>query len=131
MAITIENNSTKVSEETVKELEKRLNEVKANEVLKEVKLRAGETDVKQLSDAEFKQAMYRFMNDTLNAYNLMINTMLDINLIMLESLSHNKKEKIVKLLDGIKKQEAKTNGKEVEKETSQENNQEVKIGLTD
>jgi hypothetical protein len=71
------------------------------------------------------------MNDTLNAYNLMINTMLDINLIMLESLSHNKKEKIVKLLDGIKKQEAKTNGKEVEKETSQENNQEVKIGLTD
>jgi hypothetical protein len=118
MAITIENNSTRVSEDTVKELEKRLNDVKPNEILKEVKLRAGETDVKQLSDAEFKQAMYRFMNDTLNAYNLIINTMLDINLIMLESLSHNKKEKIVKLLDGIKKQEAKPNG-------SKKENQEV------
>ncbi len=128
MAITIENNSTRVSEETVKELEKRLNEVKPNEVLKEVKLRAGETDVRQLSDADFKQALYRFMNDSLNAYNLLINTLLDINLIMLESLSHNKKEKIVKLLDGIKKQEAKQNGS---KEKSQEINQDEKIGMTD
>lgn len=114
MAIKIENNSTRVSEETAKELEKRLNEGKPNEVLTEVKLRAGETDVRQLSDAEFKQAMYRFMNDSLNAYNLLITTLLDINLILLESLSHNKKEKIVKLLDGIKKQEAKQNGSEKE-----------------
>lgn len=128
MAITIENNSTRVSEETVKELEKRLNEVKPNEVLKEVKLRVGETDVRQLGEADFKQAVYRFMNDSLNAYNLLINTLLDINLIMLESLSQNKKEKIVKLLDGIKKQEAKKNGS---KEKSQEINQDEKIGMTD
>lgn len=95
------NNSTRVSDETIKELKGRL-EGKPAEVLTELKLRPGETDIRQLSDADFKQATYRFMNDTLNAYNLMIHTLLDIEIILLESLSENKKAKVKEKLDGIK-----------------------------
>jgi hypothetical protein len=107
----IENQSKIVSDEVVKELEARLND-NHNEVLKEIKLRKGETDVRELSDKEFKQAIYRFMNDSLNGMNVMIQTVLDINLILLEGLSANKKKKVMAMLDGVKKQEAKPNGEE-------------------
>ncbi len=101
MAIKIENNSKSVSDEAVANLEKELNQ--PNEILTEIKLRPGEVDVRELSDKDFKQACYRFMNDTLNALNLQNQTLLDINLIIFESLSANKKQKVANILNGIKK----------------------------
>lgn len=108
MSIKIENQSKIVSDEVAKQLEEKLNDNK-NEILKEIKLRKGETNVRQLSDQDFKQAIYRYMNDSLNGMNLMIQTLLDINLILLEGLSLNKKKRVMELLDGVKKQESKPN----------------------
>lgn len=96
----IDNQSKIVSEETIEELNKRLNP--ANEVLKELKLRAGETDVRELSDADFKQAQYRFMNDTLTALNYIVTTLADISVILIESQSEYKKKHIREVLDGDK-----------------------------
>jgi hypothetical protein len=127
----IENHSKIVSDEVAKQIEDKLND-NQNEILKEVRLRKGETDVRQLSEAEFKQAIYRYMNDSLNGMNLMIQTLLDINLILMEGLSSNKKKRVIAMLDGINKKENKTNGEEVKEETSQETkDEEIKIGLTD
>jgi hypothetical protein len=127
----IENHSKIVSDEVAKQIEDKLND-NQNEILKEVRLRKGETDVRQLSEADFKQAIYRYMNDSLNGMNLMIQTLLDINLILMEGLSANKKKRVMAMLDGINKKENKTNGKEVKEETSQETNEEeIKVGLTD
>jgi hypothetical protein len=127
----IENHSKIVSDEVAKQIEDKLND-NQNEILKEVRLRKGETDVRQLSEAEFKQAIYRYMNDSLNGMNLMIQTLLDINLILMEGLSANKKKRVIAMLDGINKKENKTNGEEVKEETSQETkDEEIKIGLTD
>jgi hypothetical protein len=123
----IENHSKIVSDEVAKQIEDKLND-NQNEILKEVRLRKGETDVRQLSEAEFKQAIYRYMNDSLNGMNLMIQTLLDINLILMEGLSSNKKKRVIAMLDGINKKENKTNGEEVKEETNQE---EIKVGLTD
>jgi len=122
----IDNQSTIVSDEAVKELEKRLNDNK-NEVLTEVKLRKGETDVRELSDKDFKQAIYRYMNDNLNGLNLMIQTLLDINIILLEGLSTNKKKRVMEMLDGVKKQEAKTNGEEIKKSSEETSIEEKKV----
>jgi len=94
------NNSTRLSDEQFQELKKRMAE-KLNEVLTELKLRPGETDIRQLSDADFKQAVYRYMNDTLNAYNLMIHTLLDIEIVLLESLPEGKKKYVKDKLDKI------------------------------
>jgi hypothetical protein len=127
----IENHSKIVSDEVAKQIEDKLND-NQNEILKEVRLRKGETDVRQLSEAEFKQAIYRYMNDSLNGMNLMIQTLLDINLILMEGLSSNKKKRVIAMLDGINKKENKTNGEKVKEETSQETkDEEIKIGLTD
>ena len=123
----IENHSKIVSDEVAKQIEDKLND-NQNEILKEVRLRKGETDVRQLSEADFKQAIYRYMNDSLNGMNLMIQTLLDINLILMEGLSSNKKKRVIAMLDGINKKENKTNGEEVKEETNQE---EIKVGLTD
>jgi hypothetical protein len=118
----IENHSKIVSDEAVKKLEEHFNDNK-NEVLKEITLRKGETDIRQLSEAEFRQAIYRYMNDSLNGMNLMIQTVLDINLILLESLSNNKKKKVMEILDGFKKPQPKPKEEEVDLEGS--------LGLTE
>jgi hypothetical protein len=127
----IENHSKIVSDEVAKQIEDKLND-NQNEILKEVRLRKGETDVRQLSEADFKQAIYRYMNDSLNGMNLMIQTLLDINLILMEGLSANKKKRVMAMLDGINKKENKNNGEKIKEETSQETDEEeIKIGLTD
>lgn len=101
MSIKIQNNSKTVSDEAVAKLQEELN--RTNEVLKEIRLRPGEVDVRELSDQDFKQACYRFMNDTLNALNLQNQTQLDINIILLESLSAKKKQKVADALNGLQK----------------------------
>lgn len=129
----IENHSKIVSDEAVKKLEEHFNDNK-NEVLKEILLRKGETDVRQLGEADFKQAIYRYMNDSLNGMNLMIQTLLDINIVLLEGLSANKRKKVMEALDGLKKQEAKTNGEEAKKsseETSIKEEEMKSVGLTE
>jgi hypothetical protein len=124
----IDNQSTIVSDEAVKELEKRLNDNK-NEILKEITLRKGETDVRQLSETDFKQAIYRYMNDSLNGMNLMIQTLLDINIVLLEGLSANKKKRVMEMLDGVKKQEAKSNGEETKKSSKETSVKEEKVEI--
>jgi len=98
----IENHSTRVSDKDFEAIKEQLG-AKGNEVLDKLTLRDGEVDVRQLSEKEHWQIQYRFMNDQLNAYNLMIQTLLDMNLILLESLSESKKKKVIDKLDGIKK----------------------------
>jgi len=110
MSIKIKNASKTVSDEAVAKLEKELN--KPNEVLTEIKLRPQEVDVRQLSDADFKQATYRFMNDMLNAVNMISQTLVDLEIIVLESLSANKKQKAIDAINGVDKKL---------KETSKEN----------
>jgi hypothetical protein len=101
MSIKIEKASTAVSDEAVANLEKELN--KTNEVLTEIKLRPQEVDVRELPDKDFKQATYRFMNDTLNALNMISQTLVDLEIIVLESLSANKKQKAIDALNGVEK----------------------------
>lgn len=110
MSIKLENHSTAVSDEAVANLEKALN--KTNEILTEIKLRPQEVDVRELPEKDFKQATYRFMNDMLNAVNMISQTLVDLEIIVLESLSANKKQKAIDAINGVEKKL---------KETSKEN----------
>ena len=100
------NESTRLTQEQFDEVKKQL-ETKPNDVLQEIKLRIGEVDVRQLSEVDKWQLQYRFMNDQLNAYNLMIQTLLDMNLVLIESLPLHKKKEVLEKLDGIKKGKVK------------------------
>lgn len=98
----IVNESTRLSPEQFEELKKKLEE-KPNEVITDIKLRVGETDVRHITEQDKWQIQYRFMNDQLNAYNVMIQTLLDMNIILIESLPVHKKKEVLEKLDGIKK----------------------------
>jgi hypothetical protein len=100
----IKNESSRVSDEAVEKAVEKL-EV-ANEILKEIKLRKGEVDVRELSPKDLIQAQYRFMNDMLTLGNYMVQSLSDITIVLLESLSQNKKKKVLDALNGTgKKQE--------------------------
>lgn len=100
----IKNESSRVSDEAVEKAVEKLEGV--NEILKEIKLRKGEVDVRELSQKDLIQAQYRFMNDMLTLGNYMVQSLSDITIVLLESLSQNKKKKVLDALNGTgKKQE--------------------------
>ncbi len=100
----IKNESSRVSDEAVEKAVEKLEGV--NEILKEIKLRKGEVDVRELSPKDLIQAQYRFMNDMLTLGNYMVQSLSDITIVLLESLSQNKKKKVLDALNGTgKKQE--------------------------
>lgn len=111
----IENHSKIVSDEAVKKLEEHFADNK-NEKLKEISLRKGEVDVRELSDSEFKQVVYRWMNDMLTLANLQAQTLNDLEIILLETLSHNKKKRVAELLDGKGQVKQETVEEEIEKD---------------
>ena len=97
----IKNESKLVSDEAVKKAVEKLEGI--NEVLKEIKLRKGEVDVRELSPKDVIQAQYRFMNDMLTIGNYMVQSLSDITIVLLESLSQNKKKKVLDALNGTGK----------------------------
>jgi hypothetical protein len=113
----IKNESTRVSDEAVEKAVEKLEGI--NEVLKEIKLRKGEVDVRELSPKDVIQAQYRFMNDMLTIGNYMVQSLSDITIVLLESLSQNKKKKVLDALNGT--------GKKTE-QPKEEKDENIKIG---
>ena len=96
----LENKSTRISDEAVKKANEELKaQEQKHDVLHEVNLRPQEVDARQLSDSEFKQVQYRFMNDTLTFMNYITTILNDIEIILLERETPYKKERLMKALN--------------------------------
>lgn len=70
-----------------------------NQVLTELKLRTGEIDVRQLSEADMNQINYRFMNDMLTIMNNLMTSMVEIEVKLDAMLTPKQQEKIKRLVE--------------------------------
>lgn len=109
--IKIINESSQVSDEEAKKLQEVVNqelgikhEKLGNPVALGLTLVDGEIDVRELPDKDFKQVLVRLNKNVADGFNVLIDQLNYLTLLMLESLAPSKKAEVMKRLDAIRVQ---------------------------
>lgn len=76
--------------------------LKGNPIAENLLLEDGEMDCRQLSDADMKQVIIRLNKNVADGFNVLIDELNYITLVLLESLAPSKKAEVMKRIDAIK-----------------------------